>query len=406
MKAGDVMNAIERIIAQKSGRAFVKPGDELSAEVDLVIAHDVTGPMAVTQFEKIGADRVFDKEKVVFVVDHNIPASSVESRRNQRLLRKFAQKVGIRLYDKGEGVVHQVVAEKGLYKKGDLIVGADSHTCTAGAFGAIAIPVGSTELAAAMALGTIDIEVPETYLIRVEGRLKPGVYAKDLILYIIGRFGTGYFTDKAVILSGDTIIGLTDEEKMTVSNMTIEMGAMIGYIDQGDAVGEVKEIHTIDADKIEPLAACPYSPGNVKPLREVEGRPITQIVIGSCTNGRYSDMKIAADVLKNKKVCDSVNLVIVPASKTVLDKMEEEGLTKVLRDAGAIIGNPGCGPCFGAHQGLLSEDDVALSTTNRNFPGRMGHKKAEIYLVSPRTAAESAVTGYITRPGTIAELEG
>jgi len=406
MKAGDGMNIIERIIAEKSGRNSVKAGEELSAEVDLVIAHDVTGPMAVNQFEKIGTDRVFDREKIVFVVDHNIPASSVESRKNQRLLRKFAEKVGIRLYDKGEGVVHQVAAEKGLYKRGDLIVGADSHTCTAGAFGAIAIPVGSTELAAAMALGSIDIEVPETCLIRVDGRLKPGVYAKDLILYIIGRFGTGYFTDKAVILSGDTIMGLTDEEKMTVSNMTIEMGAMIGYIDQGDVVGDVKETYAIKAGEIEPLAACPYSPGNVKSIKEIEGRPVTQIVIGSCTNGRYSDMKIAADVLKNKRVCDSVNLIIVPASKNVLEKMEEEGLTKVLRDAGAVIANPGCGPCFGAHQGLLSEDDVALSTTNRNFPGRMGHKQAEIYLVSPRTAAESAVKGYITQPGTVAELEG
>ncbi len=389
------MNIIEQIIADKAKVSSVKAKDEITVPVDLVMAHDVTGPMAIEQFYKIGAAKVFDKEKVVFVIDHNIPCSTVDSRLQHNSLKKFQKEMGIKLYHQGDGVIHQLVAEEGLYKKGDIVVGADSHTCTAGAFGAIAIPVGATEMAAVMALGTIDIEVPQTFLIEVEGSLNPGVYAKDVILYIIAKFGTGGFTDKAIIFGGDTIRRMSFDEKMTISNMAIEMGAMLGYVDQGDEIGKVEETFRIEASKIEPQVACPYSPGNGKPVREVEGTPITQVVIGSCTNGRLSDMEIAAKVLEGKKISDAVTMIVVPASKRIIQKMGEKGLTKIFRDAGAIVVNPGCGPCFGAHQGLLSEDDVALSTTNRNFPGRMGHKNAKVYLASPRTAAESAVAGYI-----------
>lgn len=401
------MNIIEKIIAEKANKTSVKVGEELSVKVDLAIAHDVTGPLAVDQFIKIGVDKVFDENKVVFVMDHNIPCSSVDSRIQHRTIHDFCNKFGTKVYGRSEGVIHQVIWEEGLYKKGDIIVGADSHTCTAGAFGAVAIPVGSTELAAVMALGELDLEVPETYLININGKLNPGVYGKDIILYVIGKFGTNGFTDKAVIFSGSTILGLSNEEKMTIANMMIEMGAMIGYIHQGDEeIGQVKKTYNISASDISPVAACPSSPGNVKPIKEIEGQKINQAVIGSCTNGRYTDMKIAAEVLKGRKVADGVNMVIVPASKRILDKMEEEGLTKIFRDAGAVVTNPGCGPCFGAHQGLLSEEDVAISSTNRNFPGRMGHKEAKIYLASPRTVAESAVKGYITRPGTVIPLEG
>ncbi|MGI6486586.1 MAG: 3-isopropylmalate dehydratase large subunit [Tepidanaerobacteraceae bacterium] len=389
------MNIIEQIIADKAKVSSVKAKDEITVPVDLVMAHDVTGPMAIEQFYKIGAAKVFDKEKVVFVIDHNIPCSTVDSRLQHNSLKKFQKEMGIKLYHQGDGVIHQLVAEEGLYKKGDIVVGADSHTCTAGAFGAIAIPVGATEMAAVMALGTIDIEVPQTFLIEVEGSLNPGVYAKDVILYIIAKFGTGGFTDKAIIFGGDTIRRMSFDEKMTISNMAIEMGAMMGYVDQGDEIGKVEETFRIEASEIEPQVACPYSPGNGKPVREVEGTPITQVVIGSCTNGRLSDMEIAAKVLEGKKISDAVTMIVVPASKRIIQKMGEKGLTKIFRDAGAIVVNPGCGPCFGAHQGLLSEDDVALSTTNRNFPGRMGHKNAKVYLASPRTAAESAVAGYI-----------
>ncbi|WP_352419330.1 aconitase/3-isopropylmalate dehydratase large subunit family protein [Proteiniborus sp.] len=401
------MNIIERIIAKKANKETVKVGEELSVKVDLAIAHDVTGPLAVAQFMKIGVDKVFDKDKVVFVMDHNIPCSSVDSRIQHRTINEFCERFGAKIYGRSEGVIHQVVHEEGLYKKGDIVVGADSHTCTAGAYGAVAIPLGSTELAAVMALGELDLEVPETYLINVDGKLNPGVYAKDIILYVIGKFGTNGFTDKAVIFSGSTILGLSNEEKMTISNMMIEMGAMIGYIDQGnEEIGNVKKAYNISALAIPPVAACPSSPGNVKPVKEVEGQKINQAVVGSCTNGRLSDLRIAAEVLKGRKVAQGVNMVVVPASKTVLDKMEEEGLTKIFREAGAIVTNPGCGPCFGAHQGLLAKEDVAISTTNRNFPGRMGHKEAKIYLASPRTVAESAVRGCITCPGTVIPLEG
>ncbi len=389
------MNIIERIIADKARVPSVKAKDEITVPVDLVMAHDVTGPMAIEQFYRIGTAKVFDREKVVFVIDHNIPSSSVDSRLQHNTLKKFYREMGVKLYHQGDGVIHQLVAEEGLYKKGDIIVGADSHTCTAGAFGAIAIPVGATEMAAVMALGTIDIEVPATYLIEVKGSLNPGVFAKDVILYIISKFGTGGFTDTAVIFGGDAIRRMSYDEKMTISNMAIEMGAMISYVDQGDDIGEVEETFAIDASEIEPQVACPYSPGNGRPVREVEGTPISQVIIGSCTNGRLSDMEIAARVLEGKKVADTVTMIVVPASKRIAQQMDEKGFTKIFRKAGAIVVNPGCGPCFGAHQGLLCEDDVAVSTTNRNFPGRMGHKKAKVYLASPRTAAESAIAGYI-----------
>ncbi|MGF7059850.1 3-isopropylmalate dehydratase large subunit [Brassicibacter mesophilus] len=401
------MNIIERIIAKKANKEVVQVGEELSVKVDLVIAHDVTGPLAIEQFEKIGVKQVFSKEKVAFVMDHNIPCASVDSRIQHRTVHDFCDRFGSIVYGRSEGVIHQVIHEENLYQKGDIIVGADSHTCTAGAYGAVAIPVGSTELAAVMALGELDLEVPETYLINVEGQLNPGVYAKDIILHVIGKFGTNGFTDKAVIFSGSTILGLDNDEKMTISNMMIEMGAMIGYIDQGDEeIGAVTETYVIKASDIVPVAACPSSPGNVKPIKEVEGQKINQAVIGSCTNGRYSDMKIAAEVLKGRKVAHGVNMIIVPASKRILDRMEDEGLTKIFREAGAMVTNPGCGPCFGAHQGLLAKEDVAISSTNRNFPGRMGHKEAHIYLASPRTVAESAVKGCITSPGTVIPLEG
>lgn len=401
------MNIIERIIAKGADRDKVYVGEELSVKVDLVIGHDVTGPLAIERFKEIGIDRVYDKDKVAFVMDHNIPCSSVDARNQHKSIYEFCEKYGSRLYARSEGVIHQVIWEEGLYKKGNIIIGADSHTCTAGAYGVVAIPVGSTDMAAVMAIGELDLEVPQTYLININGELNPGVYGKDIILYTIGKFGTDGFIDKAVIFSGDAILGLSHEEKMTISNMMIEMGAMIGYIDQGDEeIGNVEEIYDINANDIEPVVACPPSPGNVKSVSKVQGQKINQAVIGSCTNGRLPDMRIAAKVLENRKVAEGVNLIIVPASRKILDSMEEEGLTKIFRQAGGIVTNPGCGPCFGAHQGLLSKDDVAISSTNRNFPGRMGHKEAEIYLASPRTVAESAVMGCITKPGTVIPLEG
>lgn len=362
--------------------------------------------MAIEQFKKIGVKQVFDNNKIALVSDHNIPCSSVNSRIQHKTLQSFADEFGVHYYGRSEGVIHQIISEEKLYKTGDIIVGADSHTCTAGAYGVVAIPVGSTELAAVMALGKIDFEVPPTNIISIDGSLNPGVYAKDIILHVIGKFGTNGFTDQAVVFTGDAILKLTTDEKMTISNMMIEMGAMIGYIDQGnEPIGEVARTYNIDAKSIKPCVACPSSPGNVKPVTMVEGVKINQAVLGSCTNGRYSDMVIAAEILKDRKVANGVNLIVVPGSKRIAEKMDKNGLTKIFRDSGAIVTNPGCGPCFGAHQGLLNFDDVAVSSTNRNFPGRMGHKDASIYLASPRIVAESAVMGCLTKPGTVIPLE-
>ena len=400
------INIIEQIIAKHAGKESVTVGEEVSVSVDLAIAHDVTAPMAIEQFEKIGVSKVFDSTKIALVSDHNIPCSSVNSRIQHKVLERFSEQYDVHYFGRSEGVIHQIISEEKLYEKGDIIVGADSHTCTAGAYGVVAIPVGSTEMAAVMALGSIDLEVPVTEVITINGVLNPGVYAKDVILHVIGKFGTNGFTDKAVIFSGNAIISMNNEEKMTLANMMIEMGVMIGYIDQGDGdIGPVSTIHEISAETIVPCVACPSSPGNVKPVAEVIGVRINQAVLGSCTNGRYSDMEIAAKVLEGRKIAKNVNMIVFPGSKKIIEKMEENGLTKIFRDAGAIMTNPGCGPCFGAHQGLLNSDDVAVSSTNRNFPGRMGHKDAQIYLASPRIVAESAILGYLVSPGTVMPLE-
>lgn len=400
------MNEIERYLAKAAGKDSVQVGDDITVKVDLVISHDVTGPMAAGEFEKIGLDRVFDPQKVVFVFDHIIPAATVEAKTLHNQVKAFSRKFSTVLYDKGEGVIHQVVSEKHRMSRGSVIVGADSHTCLAGAYGVIAIAVGATELAAAMATGTIDIEVPEVFEISLEGKLSPGVYAKDVILYLIGRFGTDGFTDQAVVYSGPALSEMSMDEKMTISNMGIEMGAMISYFSDEEDVGPVKEKLVLDLSTIPSSVACPSSPGNVRPVAEVKDTPITQVVIGSCTNGRISDMAIAADVIKGRKVHQDVTLLVIPASVDVAQMMDDKGYTRIFREAGAMVTSPGCGPCFGAHLGLLTKDDVAVSTTNRNFPGRMGARDAKVYLASPRTAAESAIAGRIVLPGTVKPLEG
>jgi len=399
------MNLIEKIMANKAGVNTVTAGDEITVTVDLTLSHDVTGPLAISQFDRIGVNRVFDVNKVVFIVDHNIPASTVEARRQHRILEEFCSRTGAQLFNRSEGVIHQVAFEKGLYSEGDIVVGADSHTCTAGALGALAIPVGSTDLAAVIALGSIDLEVPEVDAIIIDGPLAPGLSGKDLVLYLLAKFGTDSFTDRGIIFSGDTIMSLPLDDRLTICNMAIEMGAMTGLIAERESVGKVKRVYNFDAGDIEAMIACPSSPGNVKPVSEMDGTALSQVVVGSCTNGRFSDLKLVAEILKGRKIHKNLNMVIVPASKKIAGQMDDAGITAILRTAGAIIGNPGCGPCFGSHQGLVCENDVVLSTTNRNFPGRMGHKDAHVYLASPRVAAESAVMGCITRPGTVLPLE-
>ncbi len=395
------MNELEKYLAIASDRCNVSAGDEIIVNVDLIISHDVTGPMAIEQFKLIGRERLFDPKKVIFVFDHIIPSSTVNSRIQHQLVRSFAEKYSAILYDHSDGVIHQVIAEKHQLEIGKILVGADSHTCTAGAYGVLSFGVGATELAVAMATGVVEIEVPEVYGIKLEGILKPFVSAKDVILFLIGHFGTNGFTDQAVIFYGYTFRNMSMEERMTIANMTIEMGAMTCYFSESDNIGEVKSIFIFPAQDIPVCIACPPSPGNVKNINELVGTKITQVVVGSCTNGRISDMRILARLLEGRSINRGVNLLVSPASKAVLEIMENEGLTRIIRDAGGIVTNPGCGPCFGAHLGLASPDDAVLATTNRNFPGRMGSREADIYLASPRVAAESAILGVITAPGTI-----
>ncbi len=401
------MNEIERYLARAAGKERVSAGEDITVPVDLVMAHDVTAPLALAQFAEIGADQVFDRTKILFINDHIFPAATVAARQCHRQMGDFARRYGVRYLKNGEGVIHQVVAEEFNLSRGSILIGADSHTCTAGAYGVLAFGVGSTELAAAMATGTMDIEVPPVHVIELAGQLAPGVYAKDIILFLIGRFGTDGFTDQAVLFSGSWVRQASLDEKMTVSNMAIEMGAMVSYFSDNDLadIGEVAQHHVIKVGELVPVMACPHSPGNIKAVGDIVGLPVSQVIIGSCTNGRLSDMQIAAEVLSERPVHPEVTCIILPASRKIVEAMERTGLTGQLRAAGAVITNPGCGPCFGGHLGLATADDVVVATTNRNFPGRMGAKTANIYLASPRAAAEAAVLGHIAAPGTAVPLK-
>ena len=396
------MNFIEKYLAAAAGLEKVSVGQDLRCRVDLALSHDVTAPIAIQQFEQIGIDHVFDPAKVVLVIDHIFPASTVQARTSHWIMKDFAAKFGVTLYSKGEGVCHQLLSERHRLQPGQILVGADSHTCTAGGYGVIGIPVGSTELAAAMATGTIDLEVPPVVEVFMTGALNPGVSGKDIVLSLIKRFGVDGLTDKAVVFTGPGITEISTGERMTICNMGIEMGAMIACFGEETKAEDVAESIPLELEKLVPLAACPHSPANVRPVSDLKDVSVTQVVVGSCTNGRLNDMEKVVDVLRNHKVHPDVNCLIIPASKNILDAMEEQGWCKILRDAGAVVANPGCGPCFGAHQGLGTERDVIVSTTNRNFPGRMGHRTANIYLASPATAAASAVTGKITEPGLLA----
>ncbi len=399
------MNFIEQSLATAADLDWVTVGQEIRCKVDLAIAHDVTGPMAIQQFEQIGIDHVFDPQKVVLAIDHIFPAATIQAKSMHWMLKDFAPKYGIRLYDKGQGVIHQVIAENHRLEPGKILVGADSHTCTAGGYGVIAIPVGSTELAAVMATGTIDLEVPEVCEVYMTGQLAVGVSGKDVVLTLIKHFGVAGLTDKAVLFTGPGIAALGIEDSMTICNMGIEMGAMIACFGGEAPARDVADTLPLVLDQLVSVAACPHSPANVRPITELTDVSVTQVVVGSCTNGRLKDIEKVVNVLKYHKVHEAVTLLVIPASKNILDSMEIAGWCKILRAAGAVIANPGCGPCFGSHQGICTERDVVLSTTNRNFPGRMGHNRTQIYLASPETAAETAVCGKITVPGTL-RLEG
>lgn len=392
------MNCIEKYLARAAGVEEAHAGDDLSCRVSYVAAHDVTAPIAIKMFREIGVKKVFDPDRVVLIVDHIYPAATEKARNSVWAMDDFAKEFGVHLYHRGEGVIHQLMYEKHRANPGALIAIADSHTGTCGGYGVLGVGVGSTELAAAMATGKLDLEVPQVVQIHLTGKKPANVFGKDLILYLGSVFGTDYLVDKALLFTGEGIEDFSVAERMTVCNMGIEIGSMITIFGTTALEPDTAEVREVDLSRLEPQIARPFSPANVVPVREVAGTPVTQVVVGSCTNGRINDMEQVAKAFAGKKVHPDVNTLIVPASRDVLDEMEKRGWCKIIRDAGATVLNPGCGPCFGAHEGLTSERDVVVSTTNRNFPGRMGSMKANIYLASPATAAATALAGKITVP--------
>jgi 3-isopropylmalate/(R)-2-methylmalate dehydratase large subunit len=415
------MNITEKILAKASAKTEVRPGDIVDANVDMVMIHDLTGPLAVEAFKRIGIGKVWDNKKIVIILDHQVPAESVKAAELHKMLRAFAKEQGIRFYDVGRGgICHQVMPEKGHVVPSSVIVGADSHTCTYGALGAFATGIGSTEAAAVFATGKIWLKIPETIKINVEGSFKPYVTPKDLILSVIGRVGADGATYRAIEFTGSTIRGMSMAGRMTLCNMTVEMGAKNGIVEpdettrkflegrvttpyealKSDADAKYEKTIEFDASKIEPSVACPSSVDNVKPVSEVDA-PIEQAFIGSCTNGRIEDLRLAAQVMKGKTVKDGVRALVIPASQEVYKQAVDEGLVEIFTDAGAMVCGSACGPCLGGHVGLLAAGETCVSTSNRNFIGRMGSNEASVYLASPATVAASALTGRITDPRTL-----
>ncbi|RLI13621.1 MAG: 3-isopropylmalate dehydratase large subunit [Candidatus Hecatellales archaeon] len=407
----------EKILSEALGRK-VEAGDLVITSVDLVMAHDGTAPLAIKSFREMGGEQVKHPEKVVFVIDHIAPSASEDVSKLHKLMREFASEQDIRnFYDVGEGVCHQILAEKHV-EPGMIVVGGDSHTCTHGALGAFATGVGSTEVAAVLKTGKIWFKVPETLKVTVEGELPPMVTPKDLSLHIVGTVRADGATYKAVEYTGETVKRMSVEGRLTLSNMAVEMGGKTGLIEPDEATlqyleskgrgagkplksdgdAEYSDVMSFDASKLEPQVAVPPTVDNVKPVSEVEGLEVNQVFLGSCTNARVEDLRLAARLLKGRKIHSDVRMLVVPASRSVYLQALREGLVEVFLEAGCIMCNPGCGVCVGGHQGVPAPGEVVLSTSNRNFVGRMGCAEAEIYLASPATAAVSALTGKITDP--------
>ncbi len=416
------MNITEKILAHASNKRAVQPGDMVDAAVDTIMIHDLTGPLAIEAFKRVGVNHVWNNKKVVIILDHQVPAESVKAAELHKMLREFAKEQQIRIYDVGKGgICHQVMPEKGHVTPGAVIVGADSHTCTYGAFGAFATGIGSTEAAAVFVQGKIWLKVPGAIKINVTGQFPAYVTPKDLILAIIGRLGVDGAIYKSAEFTGSTIRDMNMAGRMTLCNMVVEMGAKNGIIApdattskflkgrtteplpafealRSDADAVYAETAEFDVTSLEPQVACPSSVDNVKPVAELNGTPVDQAFIGSCTNGRIEDLRLAAQVLKGKRVKDGVRALVIPASQEVYAQALQEGLLKVFTAAGAIVCGSACGPCLGGHIGVLASGEICVSTSNRNFIGRMGSTEAKVYLASPATVAASAVTGKITDP--------
>lgn len=405
----------EKIISLNVGRE-VKANEFVIVNLDLCLTQDGTGPLAVKQLQKMGLEKVTNPQNTVFFIDHAGPSPKKELSNDHKTLRSFAQKTGIQLSDVGDGVCHQIMAENYI-NPGDILIGADSHTCTGGALCAFATGMGSTDVAIGIALGKTWFKVPQSFKIQLEGKLPKGVFAKDIILYIIGSLGADGATYKALEFTGATVKNMDISDRLTLANMAVEAGAKVGLIASDDKTYKFLEEYNrsngfceisadegaeyekeikIDVASLTPMVSFPHTVDNVRSIEEIKDVVVDQVLIGTCTNGRLEDLRIAAQILKGKKA--KTRLLITPASRKILLQAIQEGLIEIFIESGGVINPPGCGPCVGVHQGILGDGEVCLSTQNRNFKGRMGNPEGFIYLASPATAAATAITGQITNP--------
>lgn len=414
------MTITEKILAKHAGLKEVSPGDLINAKVDIALGNDITAPIAISEFRKAGAKKVFNRNKVVLVPDHFTPNKDIKSAEQCKILREFAREHKLtHYYDGGEvGVEHALLPEKGVVVPGDLVIGADSHTCTYGALGAFSTGVGSTDLAAVMITGELWFKVPESIKFHFTGKLRKWVSGKDLILRIIGDIGVDGALYNAMEFTGRPIETLSMDSRMSMCNMAIEAGAKSGIISP-DAITKAyvekraerpykfyssdldaiyKEVREYDCSKIEPQVACPHLPENTKNVSDVKNVSVDQVIIGSCTNGRIEDLAVAAKILKGRKVAKTVRLIVIPATPLIYAEAMKKGFFDIFLKAGAVISPPTCGPCLGGHMGILAAGERALATTNRNFVGRMGDVKSEVYLANPAVAAATAIKGKIAHP--------
>ena len=412
------MTIAEKILARASGAKTVKPRQIVTAKIDIAMSHE-NADVVLRAFREIGIEKVWDRERIVLLFDHRIPAESEKTSATHQRIREFVQEQDIKyFYDLKEGICHQILPENGHSIPGEVMVGTDSHTTTHGAFGTFATGIGATEMAGVWATGELWFMVPESMRIKVTGKFQKYVSAKDLILSIIGRLGSSGADYRAVEFCGEAISEMSIASRMVITNLSMEMGVKVAFIVPDEKVRayvsqrtrkeftaflpdddvEYAEDIEINVDDLESMIACPHTVDNVKPVRALAAKRIDQALIGSCTNGRLEDLAVAAGILQGKQVASHVRLLVIPASRRVYLEAIQQGYIEIFLEAGALILNPGCGPCLGAHQGLLAPGEVCISTTNRNFKGRMGSSESFVYLASPATVAQSAISGEISSP--------
>ena len=414
------MTMTQKILAAHAGLESVRAGQLIMAKLDLVLGNDITSPVAINEFNKNGFDGVFDKDKIALVMDHFAPNKDIKAAQQCKQCRTFAKAYGIsNYYDVGDmGIEHALLPEKGLVGPGELIIGADSHTCTYGALGAFSTGVGSTDMAAGMATGEAWFKVPSAIKFELKGALSPMVSGKDVILHIIGMIGVDGALYRSMEFTGEGLASLSIDDRLCMANMAIEAGAKNGIFDvdavtleyvngrvnreftvyKADEDAEYDETYVIDLSEIQPTVACPHLPENTKNARELTDIVPDQVVIGSCTNGRISDMKAAAEILEGRHIAKGVRCIVIPATQSIYKECIKRGYIDTFIDAGCVVSTPTCGPCLGGYMGILAEDEIAVATTNRNFVGRMGHITSKIYLSSPEVAAATAVAGRICDP--------